>query len=155
MFQIVNNTKLPILGRNLLKAKLTKLTIVARKIIMHNSKNQNAMRKDLSNVPYHVFGKHDNCQNYYCKWKNSTELEQEKDEDLVEKLLKEAPSVWILIKAANDNVISKAGRLTNETTNIAENFMSVVNKFTCGKRLDLGKGGSYQRRVHVAGWFII
>lgn len=69
----------------------------------------------------------------------------------MESLKKTAPEVWALIYAANEKIALKAGRLSNETTNVAENFMSVINKFNCGKRIGLGRRGSYQRRVHVAG----
>lgn len=64
---------------------------------------------------------------------------------------KDAPTVWALIVAANESVIAKAGRLSNETTNVAENLMSVINKYSCGKRISLGKAGSYQRRINIAG----
>lgn len=134
----------------MLKQKLTKLTVVARKIVVHNANKPTEMRKDLKNGPWHVFGKHEACQEYYCKFKEQQEV-QEHDEDLVEKMKKNATTVWALIIAANEAVMSKAARLSNETTNIAENFMSVINKFNCGKRINLCKGGSYMRRVQIAG----
>lgn len=71
----------------------------------------------------------------------------------MENLKKTAPEVWALIYAANERIALKAGRLSNETTNIAENFMSVINKYNCGKRINFGRGGSYQRRVHIAGTY--
>lgn len=116
---------------------------------MKNSSDHVAMAGDIRNGPLHVFGVHDNCKDYYC---NVTVGENEKtEENLVECLKKTAPEVWALIYAANEKIALKAGRLSNETTNVAENFMSVINKFNCGKRLSLGRSGSYQRRVHVAG----
>ncbi|KAI5645811.1 yqaJ-like viral recombinase domain-containing protein [Phthorimaea operculella] len=156
LYKILSNTKLPLGGRNMLKPKVSKLTVVSRKIIMHNAGNPNNMRKDLKNGPLHVFGKHDDCSDYYCKFKKSPvspEEEQAHDVDLVEKMKKEQTTVWALILAANEAVMSKAARLTNATTNIAENFMSVINKFNCGKRINLCKGGSYQRRVQIAGLY--
>jgi len=52
------------------------------------------------------------------------------------------------IIAIVDKVIRKADRLVfNTTTNIAENFMSLVAKFNGGKRVNFTKTGSYQRRI--------
>lgn len=113
---------------------------------MYSSDNT-VMAADLRNGPLHVFGVHGNCKDYYCNINGS----EKKKENLVEDLKKNAPEVWALIYAANEKIALKAGRLSNETTNVAENFMSVINKFNCGKRISLGKAGSYQRRVHVAG----
>uniref|UniRef100_A0A2A4IWF1 Uncharacterized protein n=1 Tax=Heliothis virescens TaxID=7102 RepID=A0A2A4IWF1_HELVI len=149
LYKILANTKLPLYGRNILKPKLIKLTLVARKIIMHSQSS--AMAADLRNGPLHVFGVHENCKDYYCNVKTSANESEKKDENLVDSLKNTAPEVWALIYAANEKIALKAGRLSNETTNVAENFMSVINKFNCGKRISLGRGGSYQRRVHVAG----
>ncbi|XP_050549327.1 uncharacterized protein LOC118271403 isoform X2 [Spodoptera frugiperda] len=146
LYKVLANTKLPLRGRNILKPKVLKLTLVARKIIMYSSDNT-VMAADLRNGPLHVFGVHGNCKDYYCNINGS----EKKKENLVEDLKKNAPEVWALIYAANEKIALKAGRLSNETTNVAENFMSVINKFNCGKRISLGKAGSYQRRVHVAG----
>lgn len=129
-----------------------KLTLVARKIIVCSSEHASTMAADLRNGPLHVFGVHENCKDYYCNVsKTLKDGTEKKEEDLVERLKTTAPEVWALIYAANEKIALKAGRLSNETTNVAENFMSVINKFNCGKRISLGKGGSYQRRVHVAG----
>lgn len=144
-FQILANTKLPLLGRKILKPKVQKLTAVARKIIIHGDRK--VLREDLNNGPSHVFGCHKDCKEYYCRFINS----DENDTDLSQDLKTKAPTVWALICAAKEAVMSKCHRLSNDTTNVVENFMSVLSKFICGKRLNLHKGGSYQRRVYVAG----
>lgn len=135
----------------MLKPKLTKLTTVSRTIIAHNHDNAVVMRKDLQNGPLHVFGKHDDCKPYYCKFTDTTTDSVDKSENNVDDMKQNAPTVWALICAANEMVMSKANRLSNETTNYVENFMSMISKFNCGKRLNLHKRGSYQRRVHIAG----
>ncbi|XP_041988658.1 uncharacterized protein LOC121740029 [Aricia agestis] len=145
LYKILANTKLPLLGRKILKPKVQKLTAVARKIIIHGDRN--TFREDLNNGPSHVFGCHKDCKEYYCRFINS----DEKDTDLSQELKTKAPTVWALICAAKEAVMSKCHRLSNDTTNVVENFMSVLSKFICGKRLNLHKGGSYQRRVYVAG----
>lgn len=98
---------------------------------------------------YMFLGDMKTVSNITVKWKSSPDVQP--DVDLVEKLQKDAPTVWALIVAANESVIAKAGRLSNETTNVAENLMSVINKYSCGKRISLGKAGSYQRRINIAG----
>lgn len=118
---------------------------MARKIIIEG--DNNTKREDLKNGPCHVFGSHGNCKPYYCRFVNS----DEKDTNLLQDLKSKAPTVWALICAAIESVMSKCHRLTNDTTNVVENFMSVLSKFICGKRLNLYKRGSYQRRVYVAG----
>lgn len=128
-----------------------KLTLVARKIIIHNSNQPGSMAEDLRNGPLHVFGQHEKCKEYYCSVKKSPPDGDKQQDNQVEILKNTAPEVWALIYAANEKIALKAGRLSNDTTNVAENFMSVINKFNCGKRLSLGRGGSYQRRVHIAG----
>lgn len=97
--------------------------------------------------PSHVFGCHQDCKAYYCRFVQSNE----KDTDHLQDLKTKAPTVWALICAAKEAVMSKCHRLSNDTTNVVENFMSVLSKFICGKRLNLHKGGSYQRRLYVAG----
>lgn len=49
--KILGNTKLPLYGRNILRPKLMKLTLVARKIIVHNSSQPGSMADDLRNSP--------------------------------------------------------------------------------------------------------
>lgn len=136
---------MPLFGRKLLKPKLQKLTAVARIIIIEG--HRQTMREDLKNGPSHVFGCHKDCKPYYCRFCNT----EETDTDSLQELKTKAPTVWALICAANEAIMSKCHRLTNDTTNVVENFMSVLSKFICGKRLNLHKGGSYQRRVYVAG----
>ncbi|XP_049881816.1 uncharacterized protein LOC126377858 isoform X2 [Pectinophora gossypiella] len=146
LYKIIGNTKLPLFGRKILKPKLQKLTAVSRKIIMEA--DHNSMREDLKNGPSHVFGCHQDCKAYYCRFCQNSD---EKDTNSLDDLKTKAPAVWAHICAANEAVMSKCHRLSNNTTNVVENFMSVVSKFVCGKRLSLYKGGSYQRRVYIAG----
>lgn len=110
------------------------------------------MTEDLKNGPSHVFGCHKECKAYYCRFCVNSD---EKDTDSLEEFKSKAPTVWALICAANETkVMAKCHRLSNDTTNVVENFMSVLSKFICGKRLNLHKGGSYQRRVYVAGMLL-
>ena len=139
LYNILGNTKLPIEGRRLLKNRLQKLSIVARKNIIHNSKNGTVV--NLS------------CKPYYCKWKEAEikKITIEEDENVLV-MMKQQVAVWSMLTVAIDAVIRKADRLLhNETNNCAESFMAVMAKYNCGKRIDLTKKGSFQRRVHIAG----
>ncbi|XP_063376826.1 uncharacterized protein LOC134664153 isoform X3 [Cydia fagiglandana] len=147
LYKILPDTKLPLYGRKMLKARLSKLTTISRKIILHHAGNRLAMRNDLQYGPSHVFGEHEKCQDYFCKYIATGE----QDVNYVKSMKEKAPAVWALICAANEFVITKTNRLSNDTTNHVENFMSIISKFNCGKRLNLHTGGSYQRRVTVAG----
>ncbi|XP_030019778.1 uncharacterized protein LOC115439875 [Manduca sexta] len=151
LYKILANTKLPLYGRNILKSRLVKLIRIARKMIVHNSGNPSSMVDDLRNGPHHVFGNHEKCKEYYCSLVNSPSDNKSKKKNLVTILKSTAPRVWALIYAANERVFLKAANLSNETTNIATNFMNVINKFNGDKRLSHRKGGSYQRSVHIAG----
>lgn len=104
------------------------------------SHNVNILREDLKNAPYHVLGSHKNCRPTYCTRSNMNEKDNVP--------LMESGKIMSEILAIVDKVTRKADRLVfNTTTNIAENFMSLVAKFTGGKRVNYTKTGSYQRRV--------
>ncbi|KAF2887522.1 hypothetical protein ILUMI_18653 [Ignelater luminosus] len=85
------------------------------------SKDVNLLREDLQNLP------------------------RRKDEvNLLEVL---EPKLLEEVSKAIDNIVRKIGRLQrNVTTNFTERYMSVVSKFTGGKRVNFTSGGSYQRR---------
>lgn len=107
------------------------------------SNNVNVLRDDLKNAPYHVLGSHLNCRPAYCTRSNTNEKNNVP--------LMESGKIMSEIIAIVDKVVRKADCLVyNTTTNIAENFMSLVAKFTGGKRVNYTKAGSYQRRVFGA-----
>ncbi|KAK4882549.1 hypothetical protein RN001_005868 [Aquatica leii] len=82
--------------------------------------------EDLKNIPYHVFGNHSNCRTEYCTRKKNNE------------------EIYIpLLQTTN--------RITrNVTTNYAERYMSLVSKFSGGKRVNYVLRGSYQRQCYGA-----
>ncbi|KAF2892056.1 hypothetical protein ILUMI_14117, partial [Ignelater luminosus] len=94
---------------------------------------------DLRNLPYHIFGSHDSCRDVVCTRKLNNE------ENLVGLLQEE--HLFEEIQKCVDNVVRKADRLQkNVTTNYAERYMSLITKFSGGKRVNYTTGGSYQRR---------
>ncbi|XP_063931863.1 uncharacterized protein LOC135143855 [Zophobas morio] len=121
-----------------------RLKIGARCAIIHNSKeNQNPeiLKEDLRNGPAHVFGIHKNCKNYFCH------------SDKSEKVLTDNElAAYNYVHECLKPLLRKAPRLvTNDTSNLAENFMSLVAKFVGGKQIDCGKRGAYTIRARSAG----
>lgn len=103
------------------------------------SHDVNILRQDLKNASYHVLGSHDNCRPAYCTRSN---MDKKNHVPLMK-----SGKIMSEILATVDKVTRKADRLVyNTTTNIAENFMSFVAKFTDCKRVNYTKTGSY---VHM------
>lgn len=101
--------------------------------------NLDLLKHDIRNAPYHVFGDHNKCRETFCKRKGSDEI------NLINQL--EASGLLIEINRIVRMVLEKADRLASDTTtNHAERFMSLVSKFTGGKRINYTKKGSYYRR---------
>ncbi|KAK4885719.1 hypothetical protein RN001_001990 [Aquatica leii] len=121
------------------------LTAAVRSAITKSSESSiKQFCEDLRNIPNHVFGCHLNCRTVYCTRKENNE------ENLLP--LMESTPVLDEIKKCIILVVRKAHKLTkNVTTNHAERYMSLVAKFTGGKRTNLVQRGSYQRRCYGAG----
>lgn len=132
-------------SRKLLKSVIPRLTKAVRGAIRQNAGlNVSQLRDDLRNGPFHVFGDHDRCRYEYCVRKDNLE-------ESTVPILQES-GLWEAILVRLETVVQKADRLTtNETTNRAEHVMSLVSKFTGGKRIDFSKGGGYRRRDFGAG----
>lgn len=113
---------------------ILKLKYMGRRTIANNYKmgfNVDTLREDLKNGPRHIFGDHRMCKDYYCEIdKNepviplSIEIQNviERVEDVLKLLIRKAPQLF-----------------TNDTSNVTENFMSLVAKFTGGKQISRGK----------------
>ena len=93
--------------------------------------------------PYHVFGCHSKCRLEYCKRKELGERDWTNDPEFKEMFTE------VLLKA--DKMARNASRLvSNETTNMCENFFSVGNKVSGGKRRNVYQRGEYQWRTIAA-----
>lgn len=100
------------------------------------------LRHDIQNSLNHVFGCHDDCRDYFCDKQNSPEALE---------LLKSDENVYSAVHNVLESVAAEADRLRlGESTNVAENFMSVIVKFIMGKRLNICSRGSYSLRVLIA-----
>ncbi|KAK5639399.1 hypothetical protein RI129_011891 [Pyrocoelia pectoralis] len=130
--------KLLFLGtRRILKTHIPRLSIAVRSAISNNSKEGSdlqQLRQDLKNGPYHVFGDHKNCRIQYCKRQDKQEMNH------------------VPLLQQSDIFSEISHRLTtNTTTNYAERYMSLVSKFSGGKRVNYCQRGSYFRRCVGAG----
>lgn len=100
------------------------------------------LRHDIQNSLNHVFGCHDNCREYFCTKQNSPEPLE---------LLKSDESIFNAVHGLLETVAAEADRLRfGESTNFAENFMSVIVKFIMGKRLNICSRGAYSLRVLIS-----
>lgn len=100
------------------------------------------LRHDIQNSFSHVFGCHDNCRSYFCDKQNSP--------DALE-LVKSDEGVYNAVRNLLETLAAEADRLRlGESTNFAENFMSIIVKFTMGKRLNICGRGAYSLRVLLA-----
>jgi hypothetical protein len=143
LFKIVEAR--PDLKGILTRQKILRLKKAARGAIAHNSTTGNSVVSlvhDLKNGPKHVFGCHAECRDYFCE-----------ATDRQPKTFSTAENAGLeKIEVALKPLLRKSGELiTNDTSNHAENFMSIVAKFSGGKQVNRGKRGSYQHRAYGAG----
>lgn len=147
LHKIAKDTAHPLSGRKLLSQLIPRLTRAARCAITNagcGDHNSEMLREDLRNGPFHVFGDHSNCRNTYCTRKNNGE------ENKVSLLVQ--TTIWPSLIMSLDPLVQKADRLVNNyTTNQAERFMSLVSKFSGGKRTDVSKKGRYKRCCLASG----
>ncbi|XP_063232518.1 uncharacterized protein LOC134536644 [Bacillus rossius redtenbacheri] len=137
---ITKDTTHVITARRQLSQLIPRLTRGARAAIASANKecNSTMLQKDLKNGPYHVFGDHENCRDTFCVRKGTGELNNVP--------IMSATTIWPAIMKALDPLITKADKLLgNKTTNQAERFMSLISKFSGGKRTDVSKSGRYKR----------
>ena len=125
---------------------ITKITQAARKAITAHSctGDVEALRSDFRNGPKHYFGDHSNCDITTCLQKNSSSFSQSRLESL--------PSgLFCAIQGAGDRIVTKASQLvSNRTSNLCENFMSIWDKMDGGKFFNQVQEGSFQHRSMAA-----
>lgn len=97
---------------------------------------------DIKNVLFHAAGFHDNCRSYFCSKPNEVNVLD---------LIKQNMDVYNAVMKVLIDLSLDADRLCHGlNTNIAENFMTTVAKFTMGKRENICGRGSYSLRVLFA-----
>ena len=100
------------------------------------------LKSDIMNCPYHIFGNHDNCRDYFC----SSETESTT-------ILSEMMSCGMfsdLMKYFKITAEKCEGILFGHTTNFAESFNSMIAKLVGGKRTNLIQRRSYEIQAKLA-----
>uniref|UniRef100_A0A8D8GUB1 (northern house mosquito) hypothetical protein n=1 Tax=Culex pipiens TaxID=7175 RepID=A0A8D8GUB1_CULPI len=140
--------KVPKIYRDLVPKAIERITGGMRGAMAHCAASKDAdkveqLRKDIVNAPYHSFGIHRDCRDYFCTKETKAE-----DLDFFEKL--KETSIWEKIMAAVESVADKAEFLSeNRTSNLAENVFCQLCKFNVGKRVNTMSRGSYEMRVKI------
>lgn len=98
------------------------------------------LRNDINNIPNHIFGNHENCDDYFCNKKKSNEP------DLTTQL--ELEGLMMELRNIMTNCgLNAESLLLGKQNNIAECFNNVVAKFVGGKRVNFGLTCSYSIRT--------
>lgn len=87
-------------------------------------------KKDILNCVDHIFGNHNNCEEYYCKGI------KEGEENLIPAMA-ECGLKQDIINRLQRVLACSSSFLMNKNNNSAEQFNSLVNKFVGGKRVSL------------------
>ncbi|XP_060853836.1 uncharacterized protein LOC132931819 [Rhopalosiphum padi] len=101
------------------------------------------LRKDILNAPYHIFGQHTKCEQYFCPGPKQCET------NLVPEVIKCGLMNQIdhILRRVVDNAKSLLFDIDN---NYCEQFNSIINKYIAGKRLNFSQKQSYNTRVQAA-----
>ena len=138
-------------AREIIKGKietLRKEIITAAKLrnsedVSHAEKTEN-LRRDIIDIPYHVFGEHEKCQSH--NW--SCQLESAENETNNVTVLQRFGLFEKLITLVSDLSSRSRSLVLLLTNNYAEGFNSIICQFIGGKRIQLGSKGSYDARVY-------
>lgn len=101
------------------------------------------LRLDIYNIPFHVFGDHSNCADYFCKKKKANEINHVPT-------MKANNSFNDILDALARIRLNARSILLNENGNPAEHFNSLIVKFTGGKRVNFSAKQSFTARCKLA-----
>jgi hypothetical protein len=110
---------------------------------MPNTQKLSALKKDIENGIYHVFGDHQNCASYFCKKEVS-------DTSNSITLMRECGVLDDISTYTNKLKFHAKSLLLHFTNNPVESFNSVVAKFVGGKRVNHTKRVGYELRCVAA-----
>ncbi len=141
----VNGMKISLEQRKLFNPQLPRFRKALTQAIAYHHKQGSHWKElydDIMNIPYHIFGHHQNCKQYFCKGSKPKEL------DIVGSISK--TELWKAIDKALERPATLAPSLVKkESSNYAECFMSVACRFIEGKRKNFGQRFLY--RIRMAG----
>lgn len=93
------------------------------------------LKKDLANSPYHIFGDHKNCSDYFCKRVIENEVNYVPQ-------MKECGLFKDVLACALRLKFHAHSLLKNVNNNYAEQYNNLVAKFVGGKRINFSSRGS-------------
>ncbi|XP_031332942.1 uncharacterized protein LOC116163225 isoform X1 [Photinus pyralis] len=101
------------------------------------------LKKDILNSPYHIFGRHVHCKDYFCKGSD------ENKDDLVDIYTQNGilGGINTIIQRLADHASSL---LYDTDNNPAETYNSIIAKLVGGKRINFSLKNSYQLRCELA-----
>lgn len=144
------NKDVPPISRTLLKRNILRLRTAvdcATKYWKESNEELNKkienLKTDISNSPYHVFGDHANCLNYYCN-------KREKNETNYIPQIKECGLLKDIEKCGIRLKYHAKSLLQYLNNNFCEQYNNVVAKFVGGKRINYTSRGSYELRCNAA-----
>lgn len=136
----------PGVQRNFLKNNLLRLRYAVTEAIKFRSKMKNInttekiqlLKSNIMNGPYHVFGYHEHCAQYFCIGLKDSE------NNLVPEM--EKSGLWNDILAARNLLAYYSSSLIfNVNNNCVENYNSVVAKYVGGKRINFSLKGDHTK----------
>lgn len=153
MVAIAKNTSLNIISRKMVGKETRRMSIAIRSAVKYR-KNENIsknckvlnLRKDIENIPKHIFGDHTNCANYFC---NPAEKKNKESVNMIPTLKKDKTYEEIM-KNLNRLTQNSDSLIEDIDSNISEQFNSKVAKFVGGKRINYSTGPSYTDRCLLA-----
>lgn len=146
-----NAKNISIEERRNLNKHLPRIPVAIKMAVKHYLQNKTNdcwknLQHDILNIPFHIFGRHHNCESYFCDPNDSTKAVEA---DSVTAMM--SCSFWEPLQSALRKIANESYSLMeNQTSNASESFMSVANKFMEGKRKNLGQKGLYRHRMLAA-----
>lgn len=152
MLAIVKNTSLNIRSRKMVGQETRRMSVAIRSAVKYR-KNEDVsktckvlnLRKDIQNIPNHIFGDHTKCASYFCK-------PDKKNKETVNMIptLKKDKTYEEIMKNLNRLTQNSESLIEDVDSNISEQFNSKVAKFVGGKRINYSTGPSYRDRCLLA-----
>lgn len=100
-------------------------------------------RKDINNIPCHVFGEHKDCAQYFCK------EPKENEKNFVPEMKANGLFKKKIMDCFSRARLNATSLLINENTNIVEQLHSLFVKYNGGKRINFASSHSFGTRAKM------
>ncbi|KAL4107804.1 hypothetical protein QTP88_018094 [Uroleucon formosanum] len=148
---LARNSNYPLRVRKFILSNIKRFRSDVQMAALHWRKETNTtksqkikgLKSDLINAPYHRLGRHSNCSSYFCDPLKQIQLNLVPEAETSE-MMRE------IVNISSRLVTNAESLLENKTSNICEQFNSIINKYAARKRLNFSSRGNYNTRVEVA-----